>query len=114
MEPKPVHGLSEHNAADDHSGKRKRKTEDDEEAACILNNLRSGERVLYLQEVLKVKVCHCRAWNCMPRRQTREPIIRSNYWFALKGGANLYDGVIEVFLVLGSKLASICYDCVLW
>ncbi|GFF96678.1 hypothetical protein IFM61392_10416 [Aspergillus lentulus] len=92
MEPKTVEGLSEHNAADHHSRKRKRKTEDDEEAACILDDLCSGERVLYLQEVPKVKVSHCRAWNCMPRRRTHEPIIRSYYRFALKGGTNLYGG----------------------
>lgn len=96
MEPKTVHGLSEHNPADNHSGKRKRQTEDEEEAACILDDLRSGERVLYLQEVPKVKVSHCRAWNCMPKRRTREPIIRSYYRFALKGGTNSYGGGINL------------------
>jgi hypothetical protein len=60
----------------------------------ILDDLRSGNRVLYLQEVPKVKVSHCRAWDCIPRRRTGEPIIRSYYRFALKGGTNLYSGGI--------------------
>ncbi|RHZ48746.1 uncharacterized protein CDV56_101040 [Aspergillus thermomutatus] len=77
MESKGLHGLSEHIAAGNNdSRKRKRKTKDDEEAAYIPDDLRSGERVLYLQEVPKVKVSHCRAWNCMPRRRTGEPIIQ--------------------------------------
>jgi hypothetical protein len=108
MEPKTVGGLSEHNAADYHSRKRKRKTKDDEEAACILDNLRSGERVLYLQEVPKVKVSHCRAWNCMPRRRTHEPIIRSYYRFALKGGTTLYGGGIGVRSNVGWCNADLC------
>ncbi|RHZ45040.1 uncharacterized protein CDV56_100457 [Aspergillus thermomutatus] len=91
MEPKDVHGLSENIALENNdSRKRKTKSEDEEEAACILDELRSGERVLYLQEVPKFKASHCRAWDCMPRRRTREPIIRSYYRFALKGGTNLY------------------------
>lgn len=96
IEPKAAKEPGEHAAADIHARKRKRKTEDDEEAACILDDLRSGERVLYLQEVPKVKVSHCRAWNCMLRRRTREPIIRSYYRFALKGGTNQYGGGIGV------------------
>ncbi|KAF4207308.1 hypothetical protein CNMCM8927_003582 [Aspergillus lentulus] len=92
MELKAAHGLGEHNTADNHSRERERKAEQDEEAAYILDDLRSGERVLYLQEVPKVKVSHCRAWNCMPKRRTREQIIRSYYRFALKGGTNLYGG----------------------
>jgi hypothetical protein len=78
--------------------KRKRKNEDEEEeeAAFILDDLLSRERVLYLQEVPKVKASHCRAWNGMPRRRTREPITRSYYRFALKGGANLYGNGIDL------------------
>jgi hypothetical protein len=73
----------------------KRIIKDDEEVACILDDLWSGECVLYLQEVPKVKVSHCRAWYCMPSRQTGEPVIRSYYLFALKGGSNLYSrGII--------------------
>ncbi|KAH1400383.1 hypothetical protein KXW42_006950 [Aspergillus fumigatus] len=86
-----IHGQNESIPPED-NGRRKRKREirDQEEAAYILDDLRSGNRVLYLQEVPRVS--HCRAWNCMPRRRTGEPIIRSYYRFALRGGTNLYGG----------------------
>ena len=98
MEPEDIGGPSEQStpAAKTDKKKRKRKNEDEEEAAFILDDLESGERVLYLQEVPRVKASHCRAWNCMPKRRTREPIIRSYYRFALKGGANLYGGGIDL------------------
>jgi hypothetical protein len=94
LQPKPdIHGQNESIAPEKNKRmKHKRKIQDEEEAAYILDDLRSGERVLYLQEVPKVKVSHCRAWNCMPKRRTRELIIRSYYRFALKGGTNLYGG----------------------
>jgi hypothetical protein len=90
-----IHGQNESIASED-NGRRKRKREirDQEEAAYILDDLRSGNRVLYLQEVPRVKVSHCQAWDCMPRRRTGEPIIHSYYHFALKGGTNLYGGGI--------------------
>lgn len=63
-----------------------------EEAGYILKDLRSGERILYLQEVPRVKASHCRAWDCAITRLTRSPIIRSHYRFALKGSGNMYYG----------------------
>lgn len=45
--------------------KRERKIEDEEEAAFILDDLQSGERVLYLQGVPRVKSSHCRAESIM-------------------------------------------------
>jgi ssDNA-binding replication factor A large subunit len=42
------------------SGKRKRKTEEEEQVAYILDVLRSGERVLYLRKDLKFEASHCR------------------------------------------------------
>jgi hypothetical protein len=81
-----IHGQNVRIAPGNERRKRKRKIQGEEEEAYILDDLRSGDRVLYLQEVPKVKVSHCRAWDCMPRRRTGEPIIRSYYRFALKGG----------------------------
>lgn len=63
-----------------------------EEAGYILKDLRSGERILYLQEVPRVKASHCRAWDCAITRLARSPIIRSHYRFALKGSRNMYYG----------------------
>lgn len=96
LQTKPdIHGQNESIAPENNKRrKRKRKIQDEEEAAYILDDLRSGNRMLYLQEVPKVKVSYCRAWDCMPRRRTGEPIIRSYYRFALKGGTNLYGGGI--------------------
>lgn len=102
-----THGQNER-IAPENNERRKRKSEirDQEEAAYILDDLRSGNRVLYFQEVPKVKVSHCRAWNCMPRRRTGEPIIRSYYRFALKGRTDLYGGgIILVRLDEGSCYA---------
>ncbi|RHZ66667.1 hypothetical protein CDV55_107595 [Aspergillus turcosus] len=88
-----IHGQNESiDPENNERTKRKRKIWDEEEAACILDDLPAGNRVLYLQEVPNVKVSHCRARDCMPRRWTGEPIIRSYYRFALKGGTNLYGG----------------------
>lgn len=72
-----------------HNEKQKRKSQK-EEAAYILSGLESGERSLFLQEVPRVKASHCRAWDCMIERRTHEPIIRSYYRLALKGGTSLY------------------------
>ncbi|KAJ5175694.1 uncharacterized protein N7482_001571 [Penicillium canariense] len=63
-----------------------------EEAGYILEDLRSGERILYLQEVPRVKASHCRAWDCAITRLARSPIIRSQYRFALKSSRNMYYG----------------------
>lgn len=90
-----IHGQNESiDPENNERTKRKRKIWDEEEAACILDDLPAGNRVLYLQEVPNVKVSHCRARDCMSRRWTGEPIIRSYYRFALKGGTNLYGGGI--------------------
>lgn len=70
--------------------KRKRNDLDREEALFISKDIQSGERVLYLQEVPKIKASHCRAWSCILERRTHEPIIRSYYRFALKGRPNTY------------------------
>ncbi|KAB8227152.1 uncharacterized protein BDW43DRAFT_304844 [Aspergillus alliaceus] len=63
--------------------------------ALIEASLRSGKYVLFLQEVPKIKTSHCRAWDCMPRRSTGNPIILrmliASDWFFL----------IDVF-ILGS------------
>jgi hypothetical protein len=93
-EPKDIGGPSEHStpAANTDNKKRKKQNEDKEEA----DDLESGEQVLYLQEVPRVKVSHCQAWNCMPKRRTREPITRSYYRFALKGNADLYGRGIDL------------------
>jgi hypothetical protein len=90
-----IHGQNESIAPED-NGRRKHKREiwDQEEAVYILDDLQSGNCVLYLQKVPRVKVSHCQAWDCMPRRWTGEPIIHSYYRFALKGGTNLYSGGI--------------------
>ncbi|KAE8357596.1 hypothetical protein BDV27DRAFT_151195 [Aspergillus caelatus] len=56
----------------------------EKQAALIEASLRSGKYALFLQEVPKIKTSHCRAWDCMPRRSTGNPIIRSYYRFALK------------------------------
>lgn len=63
-----------------------------EEAGYILKDLLSGERILYLQEVPRIKASHCRAWDCAITRLARSPIIRSHYRFALKGSRNMYYG----------------------
>lgn len=78
--------------------KRKRKDLDIEEASFILNDIQSEKRVLYLQEVPNVKASHCRAWNCIISRRTHEPIIRSYYRFALKGGSTLYGAGMNIWV----------------
>ncbi|KAF5859883.1 hypothetical protein ETB97_002242 [Aspergillus alliaceus] len=57
LQTKPdIHGQNESIAPENNERrKRKRKIRDEEEAAYILDDLWSGNRVLYLQEVLKVK-----------------------------------------------------------
>ena len=50
VEPADIHGLSQHIAPDNNdSSEMEKKTEDKQEAACILDGLRSGERLLYLR-----------------------------------------------------------------
>ncbi|KAE8311031.1 hypothetical protein BDV41DRAFT_566153 [Aspergillus transmontanensis] len=54
------------------------------QAALIEASLKSGKCLLFLQEAPKFKTIQCRAWDCMHRRRTGKPIIRSYYRFALK------------------------------
>lgn len=70
--------------------KRKRNDLDREEALFISKDKQSGERVLYLQEVPKIKASHYRDWSYILERRTHEPIIRSYYRFTLKGRPNTY------------------------
>ncbi|KAI7976510.1 hypothetical protein EIK77_005434 [Talaromyces pinophilus] len=63
-------------------GKKQRDRE--EGSRYIIDNLKSGNYILLLQETPKVKMSHCQAWHCMPRKQTRDPVIRSYYRFKLK------------------------------
>lgn len=61
--------------------------------AAIRPRLQSGNWILFLQEVPKVKVSHCRAWICMPAKQTAEPVIQSYYHFTLKNVSSLYSSM---------------------
>jgi hypothetical protein len=63
-------------------GKKQRDRE--EEPRYITDNLKSGNYSLLLQETPKVKISHCQAWRCMPRKQTGDLVIRSHYRFMLK------------------------------
>ncbi|GFF27781.1 hypothetical protein IFM61606_10022 [Aspergillus udagawae] len=76
-----IHGQNERIAPENNKRrKRKREIRDQEEAAYVLDGLRSGNRVLYLQEVPKDKETDWRAHYSFPLS------------FALKGGTNLYGG----------------------
>ncbi|KAL3489517.1 hypothetical protein BJX62DRAFT_226544 [Aspergillus germanicus] len=71
---------------------RRRREEADFILGSLEDNGNDGKRVLYLQEVPRVKASHCRAWDCAIKKVAREPIIRSHYRLALKGGVNMYGG----------------------
>jgi hypothetical protein len=65
-------------------GRRKRQRDREEEAAYMMDDLTSGNFLLFLQEVPKAKMSHCRAWSCMPYKRTGKPVIKSNYRFKLE------------------------------
>jgi hypothetical protein len=82
-----------------------------EEASFILSSLEDTDddekQVIYLQEVPRVKASHCRAWDCAIKKVAREPIIRSHYRFARKGGRNLYGGGMSTFFFSPSANVSV-------
>jgi hypothetical protein len=68
--------------SNDRAGKKQRDRE--EETGYIIDDLKSGKSILLLQETPRVKMSHCQAWRCMPRKRTGKPVIKSHYRFMLK------------------------------
>ncbi|EED17286.1 hypothetical protein TSTA_111300 [Talaromyces stipitatus ATCC 10500] len=62
----------------------KKQRDREEESRYIIDDLKSGNFILLLQETPKVKMSHCQAWRCMPRKRTGKPVIKSHYRFMLK------------------------------
>jgi hypothetical protein len=46
--------------------------------------VKSGNFIRLLQETPKVRMSHCQAWRCMPRKRTGDSVIRSNCRFMLR------------------------------
>lgn len=79
---------------------------DSTEANYILRDLKSGEKLLWLQEVPQTKASHCRSWDCMPQRVTGKPKIQSDYRLALTGGDCLpYPCMTPVWFIISNHPA---------
>jgi hypothetical protein len=68
--------------SNDRASKKQRDRE--EETGYIMDDLKSGKSILLLQETPRVKMSHCQAWRCIPRKRTGDPVIRSHYRFMRK------------------------------
>ena len=55
-----------------------------EESRYIMDDLKSVNFILFLQETPKVKMSRCQVRRCMPRKRTGKPVIKSHYRFMLK------------------------------